>query len=290
MKSHDKIAIRLSLILTKLNTGEKLNVEDLAKEFNVTPRTIQRDLNERFKNVPLKKVNKHYFLESHNLGKVTFQDINKFASFSGINKMFPSFKNDFLQHLLDKEVANAYLIKTHNFEDVSHKIDDFNQIEKAIIEKRLISLVYREQERTVQPYKFANVKGIWYLVALQNKIIKTFTFTKITDLKVSNSFFSVDTEILKKIEKEDTLWFSNTKIEVLLNVNANIASYFKRRAIFPYQNIEEELKDGTLLVSTQMTFENEILQMVQFWLPNIDILSPISLKEKLKENLLTFLN
>ena len=289
MKTHDKIATRLSLILTKLNHGERLSVESLAKEFNVTPRTIQRDLNERFRDVPLKKENKEYFLESHHLGKLTFEDINVFASLSGVNKMFPSFKKDFLQHLLDKNVADAYLIKTHNFEDVSHKIDDFNRIEEAIIGKLLLSLVYKEQKRTVQPYKFANVKGIWYLIALQDGVIKTFTFTKISNLKICDTLFRIDAEILKKIENEDTLWFSNTKTEVILKVNSNITQYFKRRAIFPYQKIEEELEDGTLLVSTQMTFENEILQMVQFWLPNIDILSPLVLKEKLEQNLLTFL-
>ena len=65
MNKHDKIATRLSLILTKLNNGERLSVEALAKEFNVTVRTIQRDLNERFLDVPLKKEGKFYFLEAH---------------------------------------------------------------------------------------------------------------------------------------------------------------------------------------------------------------------------------
>jgi predicted DNA-binding transcriptional regulator YafY len=55
MKKHDTIATRLSLILTKLNNGEKLDVDELVKEFNVTKRTIQRDLNERLSTIPLKK-------------------------------------------------------------------------------------------------------------------------------------------------------------------------------------------------------------------------------------------
>jgi predicted DNA-binding transcriptional regulator YafY len=56
MKKHDTIATRLSLILTKLNNGEKLDVDELVKEFNVTKRTIQRDLNERLSTIPLKKM------------------------------------------------------------------------------------------------------------------------------------------------------------------------------------------------------------------------------------------
>jgi len=45
--SHDKLATRLTQRLIKLNQGEKLSPAELAKEFDVSLRTIQRDLNER---------------------------------------------------------------------------------------------------------------------------------------------------------------------------------------------------------------------------------------------------
>ncbi len=290
MNKHDKIATRLSLILTKLNNGERLTVEALAKEFNVTVRTIQRDLNERFADVPLKKEGKFYFLEAHNLGKLTLSDLNNFAFLSGIYKMFPSFSDEFVQHLLDKDVASAYLIKTHNFEDISHKIEAFKAIEKAIINKNRLSLVYRKEKRNVEPYKFANVKGIWYLIALQDGVIKTFTFTKISKLEVCSDVFTSDREMLEKIENEESLWFSNSKTEVILKVNSSIAQYFKRRKIIAYQKILEESDDGSLLVSTQMTFEEELLQIVKYWLPNICIVSPLFLQEKLEDSLRSYLN
>ena len=40
-KEHDKIGIRLGLIITKLNNGERFTAEELADEFNVNVRTIQ---------------------------------------------------------------------------------------------------------------------------------------------------------------------------------------------------------------------------------------------------------
>lgn len=55
MTEKDKLARRLSQILLKLNSGEKLRIDELAKEFNVNKRTIQRDLNVRFDYLPLKK-------------------------------------------------------------------------------------------------------------------------------------------------------------------------------------------------------------------------------------------
>jgi len=44
---YDKILTRLTIILSRLNDSEALSVTELAKEFNVSERTIQRDFNER---------------------------------------------------------------------------------------------------------------------------------------------------------------------------------------------------------------------------------------------------
>ena len=54
-KTHDKTAVRLTQILIKLNNGEKLDPSQLAEEFKVSLRTIQRDLLERFAFLPLIK-------------------------------------------------------------------------------------------------------------------------------------------------------------------------------------------------------------------------------------------
>ena len=73
--SHDKIATRLACILTKLNNGESFTVNELAKEFEVKTRTIQRDLKERLIYLPIVKKNKYYSMESYALGKLNFEDI-----------------------------------------------------------------------------------------------------------------------------------------------------------------------------------------------------------------------
>ena len=285
MKKHDTIATRLSLILTKFNNGEKLTVDELVQEFGVTKRTIQRDLKERLSNIPIQKEKGVYFLESHHLGKVSFDDIHNLAMLSGIDKMFPSFGKEFAQHLLDKNVTEAYLIKTHNFEDIAHKLQEFKQIEKAILELRRLELVYANKKRKVEPYKLANVKGIWYVVALQEGVVKTFTFSKISELKETDENFVLDLKILTSIEDDESIWFSNAKTEVILKVDAFASQFFKRRKVMAYQKILEENKDGSLLISTQMTFEDEVLQLVRSMIPHITIVSPPSLQEKLEASL-----
>ena len=44
-KDHDKLATRLVHILTMFNDGMRLYINELAKEFGVDIRTIQRDFN-----------------------------------------------------------------------------------------------------------------------------------------------------------------------------------------------------------------------------------------------------
>jgi len=75
MKSkHDKIATRISLILTKLNNGEKLSIQKLVDEFGVSKRTIQRDLNEGLPNIPIN-------LSSHiKYGNKTREKLSRFRT------------------------------------------------------------------------------------------------------------------------------------------------------------------------------------------------------------------
>lgn len=86
MKEYDKLSIRLVQILSKFNNGESLS----AQELNVDTRTIQRDLNERLTFMPIKKENGRYVLESFALGKLSFKDIQNFATLSGIAELYPN--------------------------------------------------------------------------------------------------------------------------------------------------------------------------------------------------------
>ena len=58
--THDTLVYRLAQILVKLNQGEHLDPKDLAEEFGVNLRTVQRDLNERFAYLPLEKNDGRY--------------------------------------------------------------------------------------------------------------------------------------------------------------------------------------------------------------------------------------
>ena len=102
MKQHDTIATRLAIILTKLNSGEKLSIDELIEEFGVTARTLQRDLNDRLSYLPIKKKNGYYYLEEYYLGKLNFDDIKNFATLSGIKELYPNMQDSFITDILSK--------------------------------------------------------------------------------------------------------------------------------------------------------------------------------------------
>lgn len=46
-RRHDRLAVRLSLIISRLVAGETLDLQALATEFGVSVRTLRRDFRER---------------------------------------------------------------------------------------------------------------------------------------------------------------------------------------------------------------------------------------------------
>ena len=51
----------------------------------------------------------------------------------------------------------------------------------------------------------------------------------------------------------------------------------------------KELEDKGLLVSCKVSFDEEILKIVRYWIPNVEIISPDYLKEKLETGLKEYL-
>jgi predicted DNA-binding transcriptional regulator YafY len=66
---------------------------------------------------------------------------------------------------------------------------------------------------------------------------------------------------------------------VVIEVNKKAADYFKRRKIFPTQEILEEKTDGSLLVKLKVGKYEEVRDLLKSWLPNVRILRPEVLKK-----------
>lgn len=291
---HETLVYRLSQILVKLNQGIKLDPKALANEFKVNLRTIQRDLNERFAYLPLERIDGHYRLDPTFLGKLSTKDIERFASLAGIRGLFPSLSDDFLRDIFDDRMHGALLVKGHNYEDLRGKEKLFGALEKTIYDRKQISFDYAKEGSLkayaeIAPYKLINHKGIWYLTALDADRLKSFSFSKIQNLKVLDTGFEWDAALDSKISSDDGIWHSDTQREVVLKASPEVAGYFKRRKLIGNQVIEKELSDGSLIISAKVSHDNQILPIVRYWIPNLTIISPESMQAELEQGLTAYL-
>lgn len=292
---HDTLAYRLTQILVKLNQSEKLDPQALADEFGVNLRTIQRDLNERFAYLPLKKVNGRYHLDPAYLGKLSLRDVERFASLAGVRGLFPSLSDDFLRDIFDSRIQTALLVKGPRYEDLGDKEQQFRQLEQAIVAHRTIAFEYQKTEGLksyagAEPYKLVNHDGIWYLAAKDGGKLKAYSFGKIARLQVLEDTFTLDATVHKTLAEEDDIWLNPDKTEVVLKVAREAASYFRQRKLIARQVIEKELEDGGLIVSGKVAHPNQILPIVRYWLPSVRIISPEGLQAQMESQMRSYLD
>lgn len=286
MKEYDKLSIRLVQILSKFNNGESLSAQELAQEFNVDTRTIQRDLNERLTFMPIKKENGRYVLESFALGKLSFKDIQNFATLSGIAELYPKLDQGFIVDLLSHRVNKVLMVKNEGFQKVDYEL--FKDLSVAILKHNVLNFFYKEKERQIKPYKLVNYKGIWYLLGDENDKLKHFNLDKISKLRTKNENFIPNEKLEEQIQNDPNIWLGESK-EVILKLDKNAKEYFFRKEILSnYQIIDKDETSYTL--STQVSYEDEILHLVKQWIPYIKIQAPIELKIRLEDILKSYLN
>ena len=307
-RDHEQLAQRLTHILIKLNEGQALEPAALAEEFGVNLRTIQRDLNERLGFLPFEKVEKAdgqgktlYRLQPSTLGKLTVQDLRRFASLAGVQGLFPDLSTGYLGELFDQRIETAWLVKGPSFEDNSARQPLFAQLEQAIHQCRSVSFAYAKAAldgqspriktyEPVQPYKLVNHGGIWYLAAEHESQLKAFALAKVDRLLTLPDTFAPRAELLDMLLQEDSIWLNANKSEVVLKVAKEAAIYFERRKLVGGQVIEKRLEDGGLIVSAQVAHPNQILPTVRYWLPHVRIISPEGLQQTMEQGLSGYLD
>jgi predicted DNA-binding transcriptional regulator YafY len=288
-QNHDKIATRLTWIIQGFNDGRRFSAQELAEEFNVSLRTIQRDLHERLGFLPIVKEDGIYRLEPYALGKLTSQDIRNFAILSGIGALYPSLDISFVSDLLNERVNTIFGIKGWDHERWSpHQTKDFEAAGAAILHHRQVTFTYHDKPRTANPYKLINKNGIWYLLADESGILKHFAFSKIQRFKVLDETFTPDPAKRQRADESGSGWVSDDPFTGEVAVDRKVQEYFLRRDLLPDQQIVRQT-DTALILSTRVAYDEEILGIARYWLPHIRILSPASLQTQLEERLRGYL-
>lgn len=287
---HETLANRLADILTRLNSGYRLEPNALAKEYATHPRTIKRDF-DRFEgcNIPLQKEGKYYFLDPKYLGQLTFKDIQTFSQISGIRHLYPKLDVSFLRELLDSRVYDA---KGYSVEDASQFRSLFRLFSDAILKHQQIAFMYKGEPRIVEPYKLLHHHGSWYLAAVRKGELRAYRLSRIELSAHSHelSSFKPQQSIFSQLEDEESIWFGQEKHEIVLTVHADVASHFQQRALLPEQQVIKRLDDGGLLLSSRITHTTQILPLVRYWIPHLKIVNPEGLQVEVERELKNYIS
>lgn len=177
-RDYDKRIFRLLSILNKLNDGGKVSCRELAGEFNVSLRTIQRDLEILDRagfllTSPEKGV--WAFVEGFSLRKMklTAEEASLLGFLGDISRSLGgkfewSFQN-ILKKVLQQEYDSPFYAKMPQGIGIGKDAPFIQEIEEAVGESRKILLKYRHGGKVktykLRPLKIISYEGFWYLLA-----------------------------------------------------------------------------------------------------------------------------
>ncbi len=190
-RRHDRLAVRLSLIISRLVAGETLNMQTLATEFGVSVRTLRRDFRERLIYLDLEYRKGQCRLLSG--GRQRELAVMTFARQSGVEALFPGMDNHLVASLLSGPGESPCLIWQGVAQVSSPDSGIFTQLVNAVSEHRKVTLLGSGCRCTdLAPYRLVLREGEWYLTGEHQARIAVFPLTDIRAVTLHNGSFAPD--------------------------------------------------------------------------------------------------
>ena len=286
---------RLFQIVYYLLENGKSSAPELANKFEVSTRTIYRDLDSiSAAGIPIYatqgKGGGISLMENYVLDKSIFSEKEQEQILIALQGI-ASTEGENADELLSKLSALFQIKWTDwievDFSDWAHRTpqqDTFNIIKEAIFQKRTISFCYfsgkgNKEKRNVRPIRLVFKSKSWYLYSfcLLRNDYRFFKLTRIKELEMLSETFTQD--------------FTPTKIEKQIQVENTVAVKLKfdRQAAFRVydeftDNITED-SQGNLYVQVDLP-DNEVLySYVMSFSDSIEVIEPQSIREQMKKRL-----
>ncbi|MFV1477750.1 helix-turn-helix transcriptional regulator [Serratia marcescens] len=185
---HDKLALRLSVIISRLFAGESLSLKALSDEFGVSERTLRRDFHQRLIHLDITGDNGTWRLRinpirDHTPGALAF------ARNTGIARIIPSQSRQLMQLLMDENGTSPCLIG-HIYQPAGILPDCFQRLAEGIYHHRMVSLQVKGiRHDHLEPYRLIFLQAYWYLVASQYGAIRVFRVEEVTSVSLLERSF-----------------------------------------------------------------------------------------------------
>jgi len=284
MQDSDKILSRLIGILKKLSNNEKPRVKELASYFNVTQRTIQRDLYQRLLYFPIEK-NNHSQLQFIN-GFTIEQSVldNDEMLFTYLTLCKVKDENPHFEEKIHKILKKLLKPLNRNIEHFSKKeinnsisIEIIDKIEDAILHNRILFIQCEENTITLKPYKLIENKKQFIIMGedCEDKKVKSINLSEIKNVHIQKTKFRTKKSLEETLNNVHSSFFTthHTK-EFEAIINKEVASHFLSTKTLPHQEVIEVLEDGSLSVKFITENDEDVESIVKQWMPHLKITKP----------------
>lgn len=203
-RRHDRLAVRLSLIISRLVAGETLDMRTLATEFGVSVRTLRRDFRERLMYLDLEYRKGQYRLLSGSRQRELA--VLTFARQSGVEALFPDMDNHLVSSLLSGPGESPCLIWNGDSLLPSPDLGVFTRLVSAVSEHRRVTLLGNGCRCTgLAPYRLVLRDREWYLTGEHQARIAVFPLADIRAVTLNKDCFAPDMAVREILSRPDFL-------------------------------------------------------------------------------------
>jgi len=298
---------RLFAILLTLQHKRRVRAQDLARQFEISKRTIYRDLSALNQmGIPIAALPGEGFelVEGYYLPPLMFTENEAVALLLGSRLLSQQAAGSVTQSAdsalakirvaLPDQVRARSEALTNIISFVTPKakfdLDDpqLLLIQNAIQEKRVLHLRYRGYkkedvtEREVEPHQLFYADGVWYLEAYcrMRKDKRDFRLSRTEKITPRREIFHK-----KRTGKLQT----QPIIVIKIRFAPNAVRWVREQQHYGYQRDETETPQGTVMVY-HVNDELEITPWILGWGVSAEVISPVELRQALRETALNLAN
>jgi len=172
----------------------------------------------------------------------------------------------------------------------------WDTLAKAIRDNRRLSITHSPPAgkgtdagpRIVDPYYLVSYKGEWYLSSYchYRKAIRTFAVSRIKKAVILDESFRMPASMTKKRMFGDQLGiiWKDKFHKVRIRFSPEVAPYIRERQWHPLQKVKD-LRTGGLILEITTNHLNEVKDWVLSWGPSATVLGPPALADKVRQSL-----
>lgn len=187
------------------------------------------------------------------------------------------------------QAARHYTITAGATVDVNARL--FLDLQQAISKRRQFWMVYytasrgERKERIVNPHHLYNVRGDWYLFAYDHwrQNIRNFHLGRIEDWRVLAETFEPDPDFSPQQHMAQSFLTERSEeaVDVAIRFDEHQARYIRERRWHETQQPLEELPDGGVILRFRTGGLGEVRRWVMQWGAHAEVLEPAELRTEI---------